>query len=44
MQAVVVNNYGPPEEYLVGELPAPRPGRGSCWSGSLRRRSTRATS
>ncbi|GAA3222010.1 NADP-dependent oxidoreductase [Dactylosporangium siamense] len=28
MQAVVVNDYGPPEEYLVGELPAPRPGPG----------------
>ncbi|MEV4511010.1 NADP-dependent oxidoreductase [Dactylosporangium sp. NPDC049525] len=28
MKAVVVNDYGPPEEYTVADLPAPRPGPG----------------
>ncbi|MBF9132984.1 NADP-dependent oxidoreductase [Plantactinospora sp. S1510] len=28
MRAVVVTHYGPPEEYTVAELPAPRPGPG----------------
>lgn len=26
MKAVVVNDYGPPEHYMMGELPTPRPG------------------
>ncbi|MDG6108606.1 NADP-dependent oxidoreductase [Dactylosporangium aurantiacum] len=28
MQAVVVRDYGPPEQYAVAELPVPRPGPG----------------
>lgn len=28
MKAVVATDYGPPEQYAVGEVPVPRPGRG----------------
>ena len=28
MKAIVATHYGPPEEYTVAELPAPRPGPG----------------